>query len=44
MTNGGGCLRVVEYKVLAYLYQGIKDGVRPSAAKAEEVARVSPVY
>ena len=26
---------VVEYKVLAYLNQCLKDGVRPSAARAE---------
>ena len=35
---------VVEYKVLAYLYQSIRDGVKPSAAKAQQVAKVHPVY
>lgn len=35
---------VVEYKVLAFLYQSIKDGVRPTYEKAAEVAKVNPVY
>lgn len=35
---------VIVYKVLSYLYQSIKDGVKPSAAKAQEIAKVNPVY
>lgn len=35
---------VVVFKVLAYLYQCIKDGVEPNPAKAQEFAKINPVY
>ncbi|MDO4591026.1 MAG: hypothetical protein Q4B35_06500 [Slackia sp.] len=35
---------VICYKVLAYLYRCIKEGVRPSEAGAQEIAGVNPVY
>lgn len=35
---------VVVFKVLSYLYQCIKDGVEPSPDKAQEFAKINPVY
>ena len=35
---------VVSYKVLAFLYQCIKDGVKPTYEKAEEITEVNRVY
>ena len=35
---------VVVFKVLSYLYQCIKDGVEPNPDKAQEFARINPVY
>ncbi|RGM70765.1 hypothetical protein DXB98_09305 [Collinsella sp. OM07-12] len=35
---------VVVFKVLSYLYQCIKDGVEPNPAKAQELAKINPVY
>ncbi len=35
---------VIVYKVLSYLYACIKSGVRPSVAKAKELANVNDVY
>lgn len=35
---------VVVFKVLTYLYQCIKDGVEPNPDKAQEFAKINPVY
>lgn len=35
---------VVVFKVLAYLYQCIRDGVEPNPAKAQEFAKINHVY
>ena len=35
---------VIAYKVLAYAYRCIRDGVTPSWGKAEEVAGCNPIY
>lgn len=35
---------VVVYKVLSYLYQCIREGVAPSPEKAQEFAKINPVY
>lgn len=35
---------VIQFKVLAYLYQCIKDGVEPSPEQAQAFAKVNPVY
>lgn len=35
---------VVVFKVLSYLYQCIKAGVEPNPDKAQEFAKINPVY
>lgn len=35
---------VIAYKVLAYAYRCIRDGVTPSWCKAEEIAGCNPIY
>lgn len=35
---------VIQFKVLTYLYQCIKDGVNPSPEQAQAFAKVNPVY
>ena len=35
---------VVMYKILAYLYQCLKDGVKPNIDKAKEVVGINKVY
>lgn len=35
---------VIQFKVLTYLYQCIKDGVNPSPERAQAFAKVNPVY
>lgn len=35
---------VVMYKVLAYLYQCLKDGVNPNATHAQEITGINEVY
>ena len=37
-------MRVVLYKILTYLYQCLKDGVKPNIQQAQKLCDVNPLY